>query len=111
MKCYDLSKIMLLAQGKEEFVNTLLHTFLEQSKLSISKMEQSICEGNFYNLSREAHKLRPSLDLFGVQKALEHVRVLEKIEEQTETINAEEVLYELKKILLEAFNALKAETL
>jgi len=108
MEKYSLTKIEELAQGNHSFVNTIVLTFVEQLPEAIENMSNHLAESDLENLGREAHKLKPSLDLFSINSGMELVRLLEDYNSFKSPEHAVQVHDKLIAVLTEVLQLLKA---
>ncbi len=108
MKC-SLVKIEELAQGNKVFVKTLVSTFIDQLPEAIENMNSYINQGDLEGLAREAHKLKPSLDLFSVESGMSLVRILEDYKSINSLEYGLEVHNELSIILSAVLESLRKE--
>ena len=64
---YNLEKVKEIAQGDVNFVKTIVSTFLEEVPKDIAILEQSYIENDYEQVYQSAHKLKPTIDLFGLE--------------------------------------------
>ncbi|MCB9225136.1 MAG: response regulator [Crocinitomicaceae bacterium] len=61
----DLPELTNLADGDEEFAISLFDIFLENTEKEIEKFKTALTDNNFEELIHIAHKMKPSLLMFG----------------------------------------------
>lgn len=77
---YDLSELKSIADGKQQFINNMLTTFIENSRQAVAEMEHLLKEKKYSQLGETAHKILPSYRHLKVRKI---VPLLTQIKEQT----------------------------
>ena len=65
-KVYNLSQLEELAGGNEEFVNSMVETFLEHTPSQLQEMLNAYRENDMNLLGSIAHKIKPNIDLFEI---------------------------------------------
>lgn len=63
---YSLNKIHDISGGDESFVLLLVQTFLDEIPLDMASMQQAIAAENQKMAYQFAHKMKPNLDMFGI---------------------------------------------
>jgi HPt (histidine-containing phosphotransfer) domain-containing protein len=76
-KIYDLSQLEELAGGSNEFVMSMVDTFLEHTPGQVDDLKSNYAEGNMEAVGGIAHKIKPNIDLFGIQELTEVIRSIE----------------------------------
>ena len=74
---YDLSYISSLGGGSSEFVGKMVDLFLNLAHATLSEMNAAYEEDNLEQLSRLAHRLKPSLDNLRIQTLHGTIRDIE----------------------------------
>ncbi|MBI1836755.1 MAG: Hpt domain-containing protein [Flavobacteriia bacterium] len=74
----DLTFLVELSEGSNEFVREMVEEFLLQLPDTISKMQEYLDDKKWIELRNVAHKLKPSLDFMGLLSIKEIVKTLEK---------------------------------
>ena len=108
---YSLDNVEELAQDNEQFVRKLVTIFIHQISDSLYQMQKHLDVPDLYQLGREAHKLKPSLDLFSITQGRDLIRDLEKMDESGDAAQALSSFNSLKEILLEVKKGLEQESL
>lgn len=106
---YNLEKINEMAEGDEDFIISVISVFLEEVPVDLQALETAIEEKDFNQIYKMAHKIKPNVDLLGMEQtranALE-IETLGKSERSFEAIqdkfpilkkDVEQVIMELKK--------------
>lgn len=84
---YNLAKIEELSGGDEDFVLSVVTLFTEEVPEDMGKIEEGIAEENFEKVYQHAHKIKPNVDLVGLDEAfqlileIEHSAKQKKLEE------------------------------
>ena len=63
---YNLIKIRELADNDQEFINTLAMTFLEEVPDDARLLKIAVESKDYLAAYRTAHKMKPTIDLFGL---------------------------------------------
>lgn len=87
---YDLQKLRDLSHGNEEFVAKMVNIFKESTPPTLEEMRKSLHERNYANLSKLAHKLKPSVENMGIHRLEGKAREIE-IECKEEIIDHKEI--------------------
>lgn len=107
---YSLEKLNEMADGDQEFVNSVISVFLEEVPQDLEGLELAIEKGDHENVYKLAHKIKPNVDLLGMEQtratALE-IETLGKSEEHFSEI--EEKFPLLKKDVLQVIAELKKD--
>ncbi len=86
---YKLYKIRELASGDEEFVQTLVATFLEEVPEDARQLRIAVDSRDYLASYKAAHKMKPTIDLFelGVLDQLIEVQDWGKFEQKNKDIS------------------------
>ena len=107
---YSLDKINEMAAGDEEFVQSVVTVFLEEVPQDLESLERAIADKDYENVYKLAHKIKPNVDLFGMEQtratALE-IETLGKSAENSAEIEAKFPL--LKKDVLQVIAELRKD--
>ncbi len=107
-KLYNLSQLQELAGGSDDFVNSMVETFLEYTPGQLDDMIKSYECGDLDQLGAIAHKIKPNIDLFAITNIYHQIRLVE--EHGKNNINSPELessLQEVSKVLQEVFKQLE----
>ncbi len=75
-KYYDLKDVNEMAGGDDDFLKIIVQTFLEEIPPDVDSMTEAIDNGNPALAYQYAHKMKPNLQLFGLD-LMEHVLTIE----------------------------------
>jgi PAS domain S-box-containing protein len=75
---YDLSYLKSVSNNNELFVNEMIDTYLKTMPRSIAEVRSFSRQKDWENLSRAAHKLKPSITLLGIHQAKELASEIER---------------------------------
>lgn len=107
-KVYNLSQLEELAGGNEEFVNSMVETFLEHTPSQLQEMLNAYSENDMNLLGSIAHKIKPNIDLFEISAIHGEIRVVEeKGKNGIKDSELEQSLKKVEKVLEESFNQLR----
>ncbi len=107
-KLYNLNQLQELAGGSDDFVNSMVETFLEYTPGQLNDMMKSFEGGDLIQLGAIAHKIKPNIDLFAITKIYHEIRLVE--EHGKNNINSPELeksLRQVSDVLKEVFNQLE----
>ncbi len=96
-KLFDLSHMFAIADNNQEFVHTMLETFLEHSPDNIDELLKAFEEKDFDECSKIAHKLKGSYRSFGIA-SLDPTIV--KLEEEWAQLDSESIKKLIDEIVL-----------
>lgn len=65
-RLYNLSKVEEIAQGDTSFINIIVSTFIEEMPKDAAALEQSYNDEDYEQVYQFAHKMKPTVDLFGL---------------------------------------------
>lgn len=107
---YSLDKLNEMAAGDEDFVHSVITVFLEEVPVDLEALEAAIVAKDFENVYKLAHKIKPNVDLLGMEQtratALE-IETLGKSSENREEIESKFPL--LKKDVLQVISELRKD--
>lgn len=95
-KVYDLSQLEELAGGSQEFVMSMVETFLEHTPGQLEELKTAFSSGDLGAMGGVAHKIKPNIDLFGVFSIKDEIRLVENLGK--EKMNSPELPSTLQKI-------------
>ena len=73
-KLYDLQQLRDLAAGSEDFVQSMIETFLEHTPGQLDEMLAAYDSGDLQSVGSIAHKIKPNIDLFKIWFVAQGVR-------------------------------------
>ncbi|MDT0645285.1 Hpt domain-containing protein [Zunongwangia sp. F260] len=76
MSSYNLEEVKEMAGGDEDFMKVVVQTFLEEIPPDVEAMKEAIANGNAGLAYQFAHKMKPNLQLFGLN-LMNQIRVIE----------------------------------
>ena len=68
MMIYSLDKINEMADGDEDFINSVISVFLEEVPQDMSGLEEALENENYQQVYQLAHKIKPNVDLLGMEQ-------------------------------------------
>jgi HPt (histidine-containing phosphotransfer) domain-containing protein len=74
---YDLEKVREIAGGDDSFITVIVQTFLEEIPPDMEAMQNAIANDNHKMAYQFAHKMKPNLDMFGID-LLKQIAAMEK---------------------------------
>jgi HPt (histidine-containing phosphotransfer) domain-containing protein len=88
---YNLSKVYELSDNDPEFVNSILELFVTEVPDDLAQIKSGIKDKDYKQAYAYAHKIKPSLDLLGMNIAFEEILQVEawtRAEGKRKEINA-----------------------
>ncbi|WP_340199263.1 Hpt domain-containing protein [Ascidiimonas sp. W6] len=88
---YNLDKLTELSGGDEEFILSVISVFLEETPQDLSNLKNAVENENFEDIYQHAHKMKPNVDLLGMEDTRIKVLAIEtqgKGDKDMEVINA-----------------------
>ena len=76
-KLYELSMIEAISGGDTEFVNTMLHLFIETMPQTMNDLKQHTIAGEWEMMGKTAHKMKSTIDSMGIVSLKQDIRTLE----------------------------------
>ncbi len=65
---YNLDKINEMADGDEDFVNSVISVFLEEVPHDLQALESALAHSDYEKVYQLAHKIKPNVDLLGMEQ-------------------------------------------
>ena len=93
---YDWSAALTSVKGDQDLLRVVAETFLEESPLLLSAMQQAIAQNDSAELRRLAHTLKGSVDYFGACRIFDRAYQLEKMGQEGKVEGAASVLQTLE---------------
>jgi len=76
---YTLDKINEMAEGDNDFIISVVSVFLEEVPEDLAALESAIVSENFEQIGKMAHKIKPNVDLLGMEQTRANAYDLEKL--------------------------------
>ncbi|SHJ85158.1 Hpt domain-containing protein [Pseudozobellia thermophila] len=65
---YNLDKINEMAEGDDDFINSVISVFLEEVPQDLEELETALEQQNHDRVYKLAHKIKPNVDLLGMEQ-------------------------------------------
>ena len=75
---YNLEKLYALSDGNSEFVTHMVNMFVKMVPDFQERISNSYDSGDLKDVGDAAHKIKPSLDMMGIDSLYQPIRDLEK---------------------------------
>lgn len=106
---FNLDQLNELADGDQDFVMSMVDTFLEHTPQQFAELKRAKDSGDLATVGGIAHKIKPNIDLFGLEDIKETIREVEQKGKDGEGGPALDAAVEKLEATLEtAFEQLKA---
>jgi len=76
---YNLDKINEMADGDEDFINSVISVFLDEVPKDLKDLEQALEQKNHEQVYKLAHKIKPNVDLLGMDQTRERALQIETL--------------------------------
>ena len=107
-KIYSLAQLEELAGGDQEFVLSMVDTFLEHTPQQLEELKQARQNGDLEKVGAISHKIKPNIDLFGLNEIAQPIRDLEQMGKAGEDSPVmDEKIKEVDEVLNKAFDQLR----
>ncbi|MFD2101757.1 Hpt domain-containing protein [Flagellimonas iocasae] len=107
---YSLDKINEMAEGDEDFVTSVVSVFLEEVPADLDGLEKAITERDYENVYKLAHKIKPNVDILGMEQTRARALEIETMGKNSASIEEiEEKFPMLKKDVLQVVAELKKD--
>src|SRR5680860_99867 len=107
---YNLDKINEMADGDEDFINSVISVFLEEVPQDLEDLEIALNQKNHEQAYQLAHKIKPNVDLLGMEQTREAALEIETLGKQGADISAmEKIFHMLKKDIYQVVGELKKD--
>ena len=107
---YNLDKINEMADGDEEFINSVISVFLEEVPQDLEGLEIALEDQNHEQVYQLAHKIKPNVDLLGMEQTRATALQIETLGKSAANINEiREVFPVLKKDIHQVVSELKKD--
>lgn len=74
---YNLSKVNELSDNDPDFARQIVTLFLEEVPPEVKNIRQGMKEKDYTRVYQAAHKIKPTLDLLGMDEAYEDILAIE----------------------------------
>ncbi|TLP73976.1 Hpt domain-containing protein [Maribacter sp. ACAM166] len=65
---YNLDKINEMAEGDQDFINSVISVFLEEVPEDLDLLEKALLAKDYGQVYQLAHKIKPNVDLLGMEQ-------------------------------------------
>ena len=88
-KLYNLHQLNIVSRDDHEYCKKMIGIFIEHTALSISQINESYLEKDLNAVYSVVHRIKPSIDLMGIESLKEPIRFIER---NAKDLNDSEVL-------------------
>ena len=78
-RLYDLKQLEELSGGSKDFVIEIISVFISEVPLQVEDLKKAFTFDNMQDIASNAHKLKPSIDLLGINTITQDIRSIETI--------------------------------
>ena len=76
-KLYNLKQLEELSGGSNDFIKEIISVFLSEVPVQLEALNLSYGKSDYSKIARLAHKLKPSIDLLGIESIANEIRQIE----------------------------------
>jgi HPt (histidine-containing phosphotransfer) domain-containing protein len=107
---YNLSKVYAISENDVDFAKQIVILFTEEVPLEIKNIKNGLKEKDYTMIYHAAHKIKPTLDLMGMDLAYEDVVAIETWSRQEgKKKEIKEIFKNLKERIKETLKELKKD--
>jgi CheY-like chemotaxis protein len=106
-KLFDTSGLIRMSQGDEVFVEKMIDMFVMLADRTASELIEELQQGNFAQLNRIAHRIKPSLENMGVHILAQPIRELESYPFDGDASARELLVAEITEVLRKVSSQIK----
>jgi len=107
---YNLDKINEMAEGDEDFINSVISVFLEEVPQDLEDLEKALDQQNHEQVYKLAHKIKPNVDLLGMEQTRATALQMETLGKTKASISEiQQIFPTLKKDIHQVVSELKKD--
>ncbi|NJB70607.1 HPt (histidine-containing phosphotransfer) domain-containing protein [Saonia flava] len=107
---YSLDKINEMAEGDTDFITSVISVFLEEVPADLEALEVAIEGKDYENIYKLAHKIKPNVDLLGMEQTRATALEIETLGKDPENeLEIKERFPLLKKDVLQVISELEKD--
>lgn len=80
---YDLTKLIEIARGNQEFIDKMVKLFVDQTPPAFEKMVNALRQNEAKTIKEVAHRIKPSIDNMGISSLKSPIREIEQLASET----------------------------
>jgi HPt (histidine-containing phosphotransfer) domain-containing protein len=108
---YDLTYLKNLQNGDNDFIEQMMEIFIDLAKNSITEIRKAFSDGDYEQVRRIAHKIKPSIEQMGIKSIVDTIKTLEKFDYiEKEPSQMEIMINEITKVLNKVVESLVNRT-
>ena len=105
---FNLNQIEAIASGNQEFIDKMVTMFLDLTPELIARIDRGIASEDWDEVKAAAHKMKPSIDMMGIESLHQTVREVEdRAKNKRDLESISQPFSELKTTLEKVFEQLK----
>lgn len=107
---YNLDKLNEMADGDKDFIESVISVFLEEVPVDLEALEIALKEKNHESVHQLAHKIKPNVDLLGMEQTRAAALQMETLGKQAANMeDIEKILPALKADIHQVIGELKTD--
>ncbi|MRI02044.1 Hpt domain-containing protein [Kriegella sp. EG-1] len=105
---YSLDKINEMAEGDQDFINSVVTVFLDEVPHDLEELEKALVSQDHEKVYQLAHKIKPNVDLLGMEQTRAAALEIETMGKNKASISdIEKVFPALKTDIVQVISELK----
>lgn len=107
-KLYDLKELSKISGDSNDFINKMIHLFINTMPGYIQVLREHTDHENWDEVSKQAHKMKSSIDSMGIKSIKEDIRAIEAWAKEKANISQVKLLIaQVEKVLYECIEQMK----
>ncbi len=78
-KLYNLEYLSQFNRGNADFIRKMINGFVELARFTVEQIEAAFATGDFDTIKKLAHRIKPNIDMFGIEELKQEIRSIESI--------------------------------
>jgi len=79
---YNLTTVLQMCRGNNEKVLKLVNTFITTTTAAVAELQQASQLGDTTSIQRIAHRIKPTLSIYGIHQLEQEINLLMNIEKE-----------------------------
>jgi HPt (histidine-containing phosphotransfer) domain-containing protein len=103
---YNFEQLEKLSGGNKKFITEIVTVFFTEVPKQLEEIKSALKKNDLINVSRLAHKLKPSIDLLNINSISKEIRTIEKLAKENNS-NFSNELEKVNTVLSEVISEIK----
>lgn len=107
LKHLDLTYLIELSDGSDDFIKEMISVFMTETPLDIESLEKHLKSKDWQALSATAHKMKSSVSIMGINDSIDTLKMIEEnASQETNLDSLPELITKTKKFCIDAIKEL-----